>query len=69
MKSLKQRLTEANIKIDTHATDLYFEDTKQSREILREYQKDSMVKIRPIFFVDNIEKRPWIEVPFANYNK
>jgi hypothetical protein len=65
MKSLQQRLINAGIKIDHHATDLYFEDTLESREILREYKTESAVICKESYFIEEVDNKPWIKVPFA----
>jgi hypothetical protein len=64
MKSLQQRLIDAGIEIDHHATDLYFPVTEESSRILREYRSESAVVHMVTTFKSNIDGMLWYDVPF-----
>jgi hypothetical protein len=60
--TLYQELKEAGIKIDSHESDLYFENTPESRAILEKYPLEKKNSTR---FQSSIDGTPWIDVPFA----
>ena len=68
MKSLYQRLIEANCQTDNHYSDLYVLDTSEAREIIRQYKLDAGIRGNgwglggP--FRSQIDGRQWIDLPF-----
>jgi hypothetical protein len=68
MKTLKEKLLEANIKIDTRYSDLFCEASPEAHRIIREYRLESAVHFKTEGFLCQITKRAWIEIPLMNYD-
>ena len=47
--------------IDHYESDLYIKVTAASRELIAEYDYKNLVTV----FIDNIDRVPWYEIPFA----
>ncbi len=60
--TLYEALRAAGVVCDHHESDLYFEDTPESREILSHYPEKWELSSR---FLSQIDGSDWIEVPFA----
>jgi hypothetical protein len=60
--SLYQDLVDAGVKIDHHESDLYFQATEKSLAILAKYPEKKEIASP---FIDSIEHKPWIDIPFA----
>lgn len=65
LRPLWQRLKEAGIPIEAHETDLYFPETPESMQILKEYREENKSIFNVYRFIDSIDKKPWIEIPFG----
>lgn len=69
MKSLYQKLKEANVQMDSHESDLYFEITKESMEILRqhriEWKEENGTPFDTESFRNNITGTLWMDVPLS----
>jgi hypothetical protein len=62
-KSLYRRLVEAGLKTDHHEADLYVERTEASLAIIEQF-KDEGGLVSPATFVSQVERTPWIDLPF-----
>ena len=56
-----QKIINAKLKIDSHESDLYVEDTKKAQEILSEHPCQNQISK----FKSEKDNKPWIEVAFA----
>lgn len=59
--TIHQKLKAAGCEISNHESDLYVKATKESREILKDYEHRGTVTN----FTNQIDKQQWFEVPFA----
>lgn len=59
--SLYQMLVSAGIEVSSHASDLYFPVTEESRRILERYEFKQNVTT----FRNNIDGKLWYDAPFA----
>lgn len=65
MQSLYQALQSAGIPTDSHESDLYFQDTAESRAILSQYPDKAASATRFTNQAPPHVGEQWVEVPFA----
>jgi hypothetical protein len=59
---LYDALKAAGIEMSNHESDLYFPDTPETRAILSQFPAE---KANATFFINQVNHKPWIDVPFA----
>ena len=70
MNTLYQDCIKLGLKIDSHESDLYIEDTPQARELLAKHAKRgkrtyTVDGFNVAKFYSQIDGKPWLDVPFA----
>ena len=62
-KSLYQSLVDAGVEVGNHESDLYFENTPKSRQVLDGFPQYTGGMLGR--FTNGIDGKPWFEAPFA----
>jgi hypothetical protein len=66
MKSLKQKLTELNLPVDTRYSDLFVQSSEDARRVIREHKLESAINFVCESFVSKIDGKQWIEIAGMN---
>ena len=59
-KNLYEACVVAGLEIDHYESDLLIRDSEKARELIGKYSK-----VNTLPFIDNINKEPWLAIPFA----
>jgi len=59
--NIYQEVKDSGAKIDHHESDLYIPVTTETTKLVNQYKFKSNVKR----FINNIDNKPWYDIPFA----